>query len=119
MIANVKEINNNNNNNNNNGGQILKEFLIDNHVDIGKFKLFTSKRCASEDCTESENNAEFTRIRRKKFRLEFINYPISDSRWNNQVKSALFFGNHLSLVTLKKSYISLCEFIYSIFPVLE
>ena len=35
-----------------NGGQILKEFLIDNQVDVGKFKSFTSKRCASEDSTE-------------------------------------------------------------------
>ena len=32
-----------------NGGQTLKEFLIDNHVDVGKFESFTSKRCASED----------------------------------------------------------------------
>ena len=45
-----------------NGGQILKGFLINNHVDVGKFKSFTSKRCESEDCTESENNEEFTRI---------------------------------------------------------
>ena len=60
-----------------NGGQILKEFLIDNQVDVGKFKSFTSKRCASEDCTKCENNDEFTRIRRKKLRLELINYLIS------------------------------------------
>ena len=60
-----------------NGGQILKEFLIDNQVDVGKFKSFTSKRCTSEDSTECENKEEFTRIRRKKLRLELINYPIS------------------------------------------
>ena len=73
-----------------NGGQILKEFLIDNHVDVGKFKSFTSKHCAREDCTESENNEGFTRIRRKKLRLELINHPIPDSSRNNQVKPALF-----------------------------
>ena len=72
-----------------NGGQTLKEFLIDNHVDIGKFESFTSKHCASEDCAESENKEKFTRICRKTLRLELINYPISDSCWNNQVKSAL------------------------------
>ena len=60
-----------------NGGQILKEFLIDNQVDVGKFKSLTSKRCAPEDCTECENKEEFRRIRRKKLRLELINYPIS------------------------------------------
>ena len=73
-----------------NDGQILKGFLINNHVDVGKFKSFTSKRCESEDCTESENNEEFTRIWRKKLRLELINNPISDSCRNNQFKSALF-----------------------------
>ena len=56
-----------------NGGQILKEFLIDNHVDLGKFKSFTSKHCAREDYTESENNEGFTRIQRKNLRLELTN----------------------------------------------
>ena len=60
-----------------NGGQILKEFLIDNQVDVRKFKSFTSKHCASEDCTECENKEELTRIRRKNLKLELINYPIS------------------------------------------
>ena len=73
-----------------NGGQILKEFLIDNHVDVGKFESFTLKHYARKDCTESENNERFTRIRRKKLRLELINYPIPDSGWNNQAKPALF-----------------------------
>ena len=72
-----------------NGGQTLKEFLIDNHVDVGKFESFTSKRCASEDCAGSENKEKFTRTSRKKLRLELINHPISGSRWNNEVKSAL------------------------------
>ena len=69
-----------------NGGQTLKEFLIDNHVDIGKFESFTSKHCASEDCAESENKEKFTRICRKTLRLELINYPVVGT-----IKSSLHY----------------------------
>ena len=44
---------------------------------------------ASEDCTECENKEEFTRIRRKKLRLELINYPISLTVVG-RIKPALF-----------------------------
>ena len=105
-----------------NGEQILTEFLIDNHVDLRKFKSFTSKRCASEDCTESKNNKRVYKNSRS-----LINYPISDSCWNNQVKPALFllgdqifYSNNENFdKPMKKSYIGLREFIYSIFLVLE
>ena len=34
--------------------------LIHNHDDVGKFKWFTSKHCATENYVESENKEEFT-----------------------------------------------------------
>ena len=55
------------------------EFLIDNHVGTVKFK-FVHQSIAQQKTTECEKNKEFTRIRRKKFSLDLINYLVPDSR---------------------------------------
>ena len=52
-------------------------------------KLFCNKKLH-----ESENNQEFTRIQRKKFRLELISCPIPEWCWNKQGKSTLFLLGH-------------------------
>ena len=47
------------------GGQIMKEFLIDNHVDVGKFKSFTPNYFATKHYTSLKTTRNLQEFKEK------------------------------------------------------